>query len=111
MEPYNWNEIPEVELSPGLTRRMIHTPGMTILRVGFKKGVTSPVHQHVHEQVTMLTSGAMRFDLAGIAILLHPGDLLPIPSNVPHGAEALEDSVLIDVFTPPRDDLKKSGTD
>jgi quercetin dioxygenase-like cupin family protein len=105
MAHYNWNEVPEVELSPGLTRQMIHTSQVTILRVRFKKGVASPVHQHMHEQVTMLTSGAMRFELAGVPVLLSPGDLLPIPSNVPHGAEALEDSVLIDVFTPPREDL------
>jgi quercetin dioxygenase-like cupin family protein len=105
MAHYNWNQVPEVELSPGLTRQMIHTPRMTILRVSFKKGVAAPVHQHVHEQVTMLTSGAMRFDLGGEPVLLHPGDLLPIPSNVPHGAQALEDSILIDVFTPPREDL------
>jgi quercetin dioxygenase-like cupin family protein len=105
MAHYNWNEVPEVELSPGLTRQMIHTSRMTILRVRFKKGVASPPHQHIHEQVTMLASGAMRFDLAGETILLRPGDLLPIPSNVPHGAQALEDSVLIDVFTPPREDL------
>jgi len=105
MQPYNWNGIPEVELSPGLMRQMIHTSQMTILRVRFKKGVVSPAHRHVHEQVTMLTSGSMRFDLAGEKIVLHPGDLLPIPSNLVHGAEALEDSVLIDVFTPPREDL------
>jgi len=105
MDHYNWNQVPAVELSPGLTRQMIHTLRMTILRVSFKKGVATPTHQHIHEQVTMLTSGAMRFELAGVPVLLNPGDLLPIPSNVPHGAEALEDSVLIDVFTPPREDL------
>ena len=105
MDHYNWNQVPEVELSPGLTRQMIHTPRMTILRVSFKKGVAAPAHQHIHEQLTMLTSGAMRFELGGVPVLLNPGDLLPIPSNVPHGAEALEDSVLIDVFTPPREDL------
>ena len=109
MQPYSWNGIPEVELSPGLSRQMIHTPGMTILRVQFRKGVASPPHHHVHEQVTMLTSGAMRFDLAGEKVILRPGDLLPIPSNVVHGAEALEDSVLIDVFTPSRDDLIATG--
>ena len=109
MQPYNWDGIPEVELSPGLTRQMIHTPHMTILRVRFKKGVASPAHQHVHEQVTMLASGAMRFDLAGEKIVLRPGDLLPTPSNLPHGAEALEDSILIDVFTPPRADLMATG--
>ena len=109
MQHYNWDGIPEVELSPGLTRQMIHTPRMTILRVRFKKGVASPAHRHVHEQVIMLDSGAMRFDLAGEKIVLRPGDLLPIPSNLPHGAEALEDSVLIDVFTPPREDLMATG--
>jgi quercetin dioxygenase-like cupin family protein len=105
MQSYNWNGVAAVELSPGLARQMIHTERMTILRVSFRKGVATPPHQHVHEQVTMLASGAMRFDLAGETIVLRPGDLLPIPSNVPHGAEALEDSVLIDVFTPPREDL------
>src|SRR5882724_6492472 len=101
MEPYNWNEVPEVELSPGLTRQMIHTSRMTILRVKFKKGAAAPLHHHVHEQVSTLASGAMRFNVAGETVLLHPGELLHLPSDVPHSAEALEDSVLIDVFSPP----------
>jgi quercetin dioxygenase-like cupin family protein len=105
MEPYNWDKVPEVELSPGLIRQMIHTSRMTILRVQFKKGVAAPVHHHVHEQVTTLASGAMRFNVAGETVLLHPGEMLHLPSGVPHGAEALEDSVLIDFFSPPREDL------
>lgn len=106
MDRYNWNQVPEIELAPGLTRQMIHTPYVTMLRVTFKKGVSSAVHHHVHEQVTTVTSGAMRFEVDGEKVFLNSGDIIRLPSNVPHGAEALEDSILIDVFTPPRDDLK-----
>ncbi|HEY0263058.1 MAG TPA: cupin domain-containing protein [Granulicella sp.] len=104
MDLYNWEQVPKEDLFPGFVRQVIHTPSMTLLRGVFKAGVSSPLHHHVHEQVTMIVQGKMRFFLDGEPVELQPGEVLRIPSDVPHSAEALEDSVLMDVFTPARTD-------
>jgi quercetin dioxygenase-like cupin family protein len=80
---------------------------MTILRVMLKQGAIVPMHQHVHEQVTMPMQGTLRIELEGEEFTLRAGDLLRIPSNAPHLVEALEDSVGIELFTPAREDWKK----
>jgi quercetin dioxygenase-like cupin family protein len=88
-----------------ITRHMIRTPSVTVLRVDFKKGATMPPHHHVHEQVTMLESGRLRLIVDGNEIILKPGDILRIPPDVPHFTEALADSSTIEVFTPAREDI------
>jgi quercetin dioxygenase-like cupin family protein len=80
---------------------------MTILRVTLKQGAIVPLHQHVHEQITMPAQGALRIELEGKEIILRAGEVLRIPSNAPHLVEALEDSVGIELFTPAREDWKK----
>jgi quercetin dioxygenase-like cupin family protein len=107
MEIYSWDQIPKEDVSPLLARQMIHTPDMTILRVTLKQGAIVPLHQHVHEQITMPAQGALRIELEGKEIILRAGEVLRIPSNAPHLVEALEDSVGIELFTPAREDWKK----
>jgi len=75
----------------------------------FEKGAVIPVHAHVHEQTGYVVKGAMRFTVAGEVILAKPGDSWNLPSNVPHGAEALEESVVIEVFSPVREDYLPKG--
>jgi quercetin dioxygenase-like cupin family protein len=104
MERYSWDEVPREELNSLMARQVVHTPSMTILRATFRRGAISPVHQHVHEQVTMLLSGRVRVEVGGDETVLGPGELIRLPSNIPHLVEALEDSVGIDVFTPARTD-------
>lgn len=104
VEQYNWEQVPREELGPLLTRQVVHTPSMTVLRVTFKQGAVVPLHQHVHEQVTMLLSGRLRVELNGEESVLLAGELARVPSNLPHLVEALEDSVGIDIFTPARTD-------
>lgn len=88
-----------------MTRRMIRTPSMTILRVDFKKGATLDRHQHIHEQVTMLESGLLKLEVDGQEIVLKPGDVIRIPSNIPHFTEALEAASTIEMFLPAREDI------
>jgi len=107
MERYNWDQVLREELSPLITRQVIHTSYTTIVRVTFKRGAVVALHEHFHEQVTMLMSGRLRFDLNGEEIVLEAGEVLRIPPNAPHLAEALEDSLCIDVFSPAREDWKQ----
>jgi quercetin dioxygenase-like cupin family protein len=104
MEIYNWNSLPAEKMSPLLIRQVIHTPYLTISRLQLAKGAIVPLHHHVHEQVTTLQSGVLRFELGGDEIVIRAGDVLRIPSGVPHSVETLEDSVAVDLFTPPRED-------
>lgn len=107
MDCYNWNDVPKEEMTPSITRQVIHTPQITILRVKFKKGAFVPLHDHVHEQITTIVSGALRLATDSEEVVLGPGGILRIPSNVPHLAEALEDTVGIDIFSPARTDWQK----
>ena len=104
MEHYNWSAIPEEAMSPLLTRQVIHTGHMTIARLRIKKGAVVPVHQHPNEQVSMMEAGALRFEVDGKEVLVKAGETLRIPPNVPHMAEAMEDSIATDLFCPPRQD-------
>jgi quercetin dioxygenase-like cupin family protein len=104
MSHYDWNQIPEERLNPLVTRRVIHTVAMTVARLRIAKGAVVPAHRHVHEQLAMVERGALKFDLDGQEILVSAGQALSIPSGVPHGVEALEDTVVMDLFTPRRQD-------
>ncbi len=104
MPHYDWNQIPAEQLNPLVTRKVIHTNAMTVARLNFAKGAVTPSHHHVNEQVAMVEHGALKFDLDGQEIVVSAGQALAIPSGVPHGVVALEDSVIIDLFTPRRQD-------
>jgi quercetin dioxygenase-like cupin family protein len=104
IERYTWDQVPEEELTPLIKRQVIHTPSMTLLRVQFKRGAFVPAHAHVHQQISMVMSGRLRIEVEGVETVLTPGSVLVIPSNANHLAEALEDTVDIDIFSPARTD-------
>jgi quercetin dioxygenase-like cupin family protein len=110
----NWSDIPLEELNPLLSRQFVSGASGTIAHIHLKKGCIVPTHVHHNEQFSAVITGAMRFTLNpdGEARVfdLAPGDLLIIPGNVPHMAEALEDTLNLDVFTPVREDWE-SGND
>lgn len=70
----------------------------------FAKGAVVPVHTHPHEQTGYVVKGAMRFTVNGDIIVANAGDSWNLASNIPHGAEALEESVVVEVFSPVRED-------
>jgi quercetin dioxygenase-like cupin family protein len=75
-----------------------------VARVLLKKGCIVPEHSHYNEQLTYILDGALKFWIDNREITVHAGEVLCIPANMPHKAEALEDTVDLDVFTPPRAD-------
>jgi quercetin dioxygenase-like cupin family protein len=104
MQLYEWNRVEKEQMSPLLTRQVIHGDTMTIARVHLRKGCSVPEHSHHNEQISMVEQGSIRFVLAGVEKVVRAGEVLRIPPNLPHSAEALEDCIAVDLFSPPRED-------
>lgn len=104
MEQYSWDRVPIEQMNAFINRQVIHTPYLTMVRIHFKRGALVPAHQHIHEQLTSVVSGRLKIEMDGDSTVLGPGDVARLPPNVPHAAEALDDTLVIDVFTPARTD-------
>lgn len=104
MTPYNWSDITVEQMTPLVTRQVIHAENITIARIGIKAGGAVPTHSHLNEQVLNMISGRMKVVVDGIEMVLHGGQTLVLAPNVPHSVEALEDTVAVDVFSPRRED-------
>ena len=99
-----WNDIEVEPLSPLVGRQMIVGTNVMVARVLLKKGAKVPQHSHHNEQVTYVLEGALRFIIDGREITVSAGEVLCIPPHMPHEAIALEDTVDLDIFNPPRQD-------
>ncbi len=110
---HRWADIPEESMKGTITRKLITAERMMIAHVHLKKGDEVPRHAHENEQLTYILNGALHFwigDNGEREIIVRAGEVLVIPSNVPHRAVALEDTLDVDVFNPPRQDWL-AGTD
>jgi len=109
---YRWDDMPKEKVSDMLDRRLITGDRMMLAHVYLKKGCIVPKHSHENEQLTYILEGALRFWIGEDQkkeVVVSAGEVLHIPSNVPHKAEALEDTLDVDIFSPPRQDwLEKS---
>ena len=104
---YRWDDIPREELKPDLGRRLIATDRMMLAHVYLDEGCIVPTHSHENEQLTYILEGKLRFYLGedGDEVVdVAAGEVLAIPSHLPHKAEALERTLDVDVFCPPRQD-------
>jgi quercetin dioxygenase-like cupin family protein len=99
-----WNSVEIETLNPLLGRQFVVGRDIMVARVIMKKGCIVPEHSHVNEQVTYILEGALKFWIDGKEIVVHAGEVLTIPPNMPHKAEALTDTLDLDVFSPPRAD-------
>jgi len=99
-----WDSVPLEELNPLLQRHFVVGQNMMLARVLLKKGCIVPEHSHHNEQITYIVEGALKFWIDGKIIVVRAGEVLTIPPYMPHKAEALEDTVDLDVFNPPRAD-------
>jgi quercetin dioxygenase-like cupin family protein len=104
MTQYDWNSMPAEQLNPQIVRRAVHTENLTIARLQIAKDAVVPEHSHVNEQVATVERGALRFHIGGRDVVLGAGQSLAIPSNVPHSVVALEDTIVVDIFAPRRED-------
>jgi len=106
-----FDRIPVEPLNPFIDRQFVYGERVMLARLVLRKGAIVPEHSHENEQITYVLEGALRFTLGdGRVMTVRSGEVLVIPSNLPHGAEALEDTLDIDVFAPPRADWI-AGTD
>ncbi len=111
LQHYVWNSITIDEMSPVLGRQLVVGQNIMLARVLLKKGCVVPEHSHPNEQLTYIAEGALKFWIDGKVIVVNAGECLTIPPNMPHKAEALEDTVDFDVFNPPRADwMSKTDT-
>ena len=104
---YTWEDLPRERVTDLLDRRLITGDRMMLAHVYLKKGCIVPKHSHENEQLTYVLEGCLRFWLGEDqqeVVDVHGGQVLHLPSNVPHQAEALEDTLDVDVFSPPRRD-------
>jgi quercetin dioxygenase-like cupin family protein len=104
---YTWSEMPRERVSDVLDRRLITGDRMMLAHVYIKKGGIVPRHRHENEQITYILEGALKFWIGedeGETVTVHAGEVLHIPPNVWHKAEALDDTLDVDIFDPPRQD-------
>jgi quercetin dioxygenase-like cupin family protein len=99
-----WTSVELEDLNPLLQRHFIVGHEIMLARVLLKKGCVVPEHSHHNEQITYILEGALKFWIDGKEIVVNAGEVLTIPPNMPHKAEAMEDTVDLDVFHPPRAD-------
>ncbi len=100
----SWDSIPLEQLNPLLERQFVVGETVMVARVLLKKGSVVPRHSHHNEQITYILEGALKFLIDGKEIVVRAGEVLCIPPHMPHEAEALEDTVDLDIFNPPRED-------
>jgi len=104
---HRWESMPTEQLNERIGRRMICGDRMMVAHIYLKKGAVVPRHQHGNEQITYVLEGALRFRLGeegAQQVDVRSGEVLTIPPNLPHTAEALEDTIDVDIFDPPRQD-------
>jgi quercetin dioxygenase-like cupin family protein len=105
-----WKSVELDHLNPLIDRQFVVGEQIMVARVLMKKGAIVPLHSHHNEQVTYILEGALKFWIDGKEIVVSAGEVLTIPPHMPHKAEAMEDTVDLDVFNPPRADWM-AGTD
>ena len=101
---HTWESIPNERMNDLVSRQVLHTETMTIARLTLLRGAMVPRHSHPNQQVTSIESGALRFIFDEGDMMVASGQTLEIPGGVPHAVEAVQDSVALDLFTPPRAD-------
>jgi quercetin dioxygenase-like cupin family protein len=104
---HTWDRIPKERMTAQIERRFVHGERAMVAQVFLKRGAVVQTHTHESEQITYILEGALRLWLGTNGeqeVTVRAGEILTIPSNVPHRAEALEDTLDVDVFSPPRQD-------
>lgn len=113
LQHHRWEDVRREQVTPLLARRLVTSERMMLAQVYLDKGSVVPRHSHENEQITWIVEGALHFTLGedgAEEVVVRAGEVLVIPSNLPHAAVALEDTLDVDIFCPPRADWL-DGTD
>jgi len=101
---HGWSDIAIEHMNPLLSRQYLTGTNTMLARMVLKKGALVPEHHHVHEQISQVLEGSLLFRVEGLETIVRAGEVMCLPPNLPHGVTALEDSVVLDIFNPPRHD-------
>src|SRR5216683_5914651 len=104
MEHFSWDSVQLEVMSDLISRKVISGDKAMVAQVFLKKDAVVPEHHHDSEQITYILEGALKFEIQGKEIIVRKGEVLTIPSNVPHRAVAMEDTLDLDIFSPIRVD-------
>jgi quercetin dioxygenase-like cupin family protein len=114
VQRFKWDDMPKEKLNDLIDRRIITGEKVMLTHVYLKRGAVVPMHSHANEQITYILEGKLKFWIeseAANSLTVGPGEVLILPSNLPHKAEALEDTLDVDIFAPPREDWLKKKDD
>lgn len=112
MKPYHLDQIKKYTKRPGFSGGFVHGDSLSLTHWTLEKGAVLAWHSHPHEQMSFVVSGKMQFDRTGQeALIVEAGDFVVFSPNEPHGGLVLEESVVIDAFSPVREDFKKEMED
>jgi unsaturated pyranuronate lyase len=108
---HRWTDVAPEQINASIVRRYITAERVTIARFELKRGGVVPLHAHENEQVSIVLDGTLRFKIDGREIVVKGGEVMQIPPNVPHEVEVIEDTIVVDVFNPIRQDwIDKTDT-
>jgi quercetin dioxygenase-like cupin family protein len=105
MQAYTWETVAVEQLTDSIRRRMIVGTREMLVRWEFRKGALAARHSHPNEQIVMMIEGKLHLTVGNTSTTMMPGDIVVIPPDVPHEALALEDTVVLDIFSPLREDF------
>jgi quercetin dioxygenase-like cupin family protein len=111
MGHYRWADVPNEQITSTIARRFITGDSVTVGRFELKQGGVVPLHAHANEQISIVLTGALRFTIDGQETIVRSGEVMQIPGNAAHQVEVLEDTIVVDVFSPVRQDwIDKTDT-
>ena len=103
-----WDDLPEEKVTDAIARRFVSGKHMTLAHLRLDAGARVPMHEHDNEQLSWVLQGALRFRVGAEEeteeIVVRSGEVLHLPGGGPHSAEALDDTLAVDIFSPPRHD-------
>lgn len=102
---YKWADLPQTAMTPQAGRRLVTGEKVMMVEFTLAKGASVAEHKHPHEQITHVVSGKIEFEVNGARRVMSSGEVVVVPSNVPHAVAVLEDSVTLEIFSPPREDF------
>jgi len=106
---HRWDEIALEKITEMISQKVVAGEREMLAQIYLKRGALVPVHSHESEQMTYILQGALKVVVGGEALTVREGEVLHVPSGVPHQAEALEDTLELDVFSPIRQDWVSDG--
>ena len=104
LKHFRWDDVERDQVNPLFERQLVVGEKVMLSRILLRKGALVPLHHHENEQLSYILEGALKFAIDGREVVVKAGEVLCIPPDMPHAAEALEDTLDLDIFYPPRAD-------